>query len=164
MICTEIQNAQISDRYAIAYLDQCAKAEAGRVQCSSNFIDPVFESSWEERFDARTSSRGHRQIIVAKSCGIVIGYANFSYSNTQHYFIESIGVANNYRNLGIGQALLQTIVDEVLPPQMRVTVDVPEYFSDSVAFFKRAGFEPADRRARTSTRNTTRLVLDLSSR
>lgn len=102
--------------------------------------------------------------IVAKSCGIVIGYANFSYSNTQHYFIESIGVANNYRNLGIGQALLQTIVDEVLPPQMRVTVDVPEYFSDSVAFFKRAGFEPADRRARTSTRNATRLVLDLSSR
>ncbi len=164
MIRPEIQHAHISDRYAIAYIDQCAQIEAGRVQCSTDFINPIFESNWEDRFDARRHSRSHRQILVAKHFGIIIGFTNFSFSDSQNCVIENISVAEHYRNKGVGQALLSAVVTEIPEPREIFAVEVPDHFNSSMAFFKRAGFERADRQTRLNTRNSTRLELDLSRR
>ncbi len=163
MIRPEIHFAHISDRYAIAYIDQRAQTDAGRVQCSPDFIDPIFEHSWEEIFDARTRSRGHRQIIVAKHFGVVIGFANFSFSNSRCCLVESIGVTEQYRNHGVGQSLLRTVINEIPEPKERIAVEIPNHFSDSITFFKRTGFEPTHRRCLTSGKNA-RLELDLSCR
>lgn len=134
MIRPEIQHAHISDRYAIAYIDQCAQVDAGKAQGSSDYIDPMFESAWEDRFTARSHSQGHRLIIVAKHFGIVIGFANSSYSDTQHCVVEAIGVADHYRNIGVGQILLNTVINEIPEPKNSIAVEVPDHFNSSMAF------------------------------
>lgn len=162
MIRPEIQHASISDRYAIAYIDQCAQVEAGRVQCSNDYIDPIFESSWEDRFDARRHSRSHRQILVAKHFGIVIGFTNFSFSDSRHCIVENIGVAEQYRNNGIGQALITAVVNEIPEPKEILAVEIPDHFNGSSIFFKQTGFEPSKATFRSRAKNNTRMTLDLS--
>lgn len=162
MIKPVIQHAVISDRFAIAYIDQCAHAEVDNVQCTPEFIDPMFENSWQDRFEARSGSSGHRKIIVAKYCGIVVGFASFGYSNSRHCVIEVIGVADHYRNQAIGTSLLKTVVADIPEPRESLAVNVPHHFSESLAFFKRVGFEPATKQFRTTPKNSDRLELDLT--
>ncbi len=151
----KVHHANPSDRYAIAFLDQCLLSKRGG---QPTHIDPAFEASWDERFEARRHSNNHRGIIIAEHAGIIIGFANFSLGDPRNCLLEKLAVERLYQHQGYGSFLLSVVISELPPSQQAISVEVSPHLSDAIPFFTKHGFAQVNTSYRTTTGESVRLT------
>ncbi|WP_253701665.1 GNAT family N-acetyltransferase [Bacillus sp. FJAT-27445] len=103
-------------------------------------------ASQQQEWLIRMAEYPNKLVIVAESSGMIIGFLDFHNGNrvrNMHQGAFGMSVKREYRNKGIGSALLDALLEwaEGNPSIEKVTLEVFSENVNAIALYKKMGFE-----------------------
>lgn len=109
------------------------------------------EGKKERLFNALFSENKQLHCIVAEVKGTVIGYATYTFDFStwdaqQFIYLDCLYLEDEYRNYGIGQALMNTVKEKgVEKACINMQWQTPDFNNGAIRFYKRMGGTSKDK-------------------
>lgn len=118
-------------------IENAVRADAKRI---SEIEELCFSSPWSENEIAKETEKNNVIFLCAKFNGNILGYVS-GQMILDEFYISNIAVDSNYRNCGIGTALLETLICNVLSKNcVFVTLEVRESNLPARKLYEKLGF------------------------
>ncbi|RDU36625.1 GNAT family N-acetyltransferase [Neobacillus piezotolerans] len=103
-------------------------------------------ASQQQEWLAQMAEDPNKLVIVAELNGMIIGFLDFHNGNrirNRHQGAFGMSVKREYRNMGVGNALLYALLEwaEGNPEIEKVTLEVFSDNANAIALYKKLGFE-----------------------
>lgn len=100
-----------------------------------------FSKPWSENAIAAELSNDSANFYVAKLDGVVVGYIGM-HCAADGCYIANLGVAENYRNMGVGKSLIDYLLNVAKGLEMSfVSLEVRASNSVAIGLYESFGFE-----------------------